>query len=160
MNTSARRVFGFAPTLFERLLAEPSDHDNISHWNIQELKNSVARDIEELLNTRSIHFDQLDSFPHAKKAIINFGILDFVGLSTANPLHRDQICKAIQETICNQETRLSHVQVLMHIDSDHVGSLLLTIRGVLNLQPISEPVIFDAVLNPSTQQYSIRSSNQ
>lgn len=159
MNSHHRSAFGFQPTLFERLLTEPSASQNISHWNIQELKDSVARDIEELLNTRSIQIDNFDQFPQAKKTVINFGILDFVGLSTANPLHRDQICQAIQETIGNQETRLSHVQVFMHIDSDHVGSLLLTIRGVLNLQPISEPVIFDAVLNPSTQQYSIRSSN-
>lgn len=159
MNINHQRIFGFQPTLFERLLAEPTDSRNISHWNIQELKDSVARDLEELLNTRSIHFDSLDDFPCAKKAVINFGILDFVGLSTANPMHRDQICQAIQETIGNQETRLTHIQVFMHIDSDHVGSLLLTIRGVLNLKPMQEPVIFDAVLNPSTQQYSIRSSN-
>lgn len=155
MNIHQQKIFGFQPTLFERLLTEGSDHRDSVRWNIQELKDSVGRDLEELLNTRSTHFSAIDDYPYAKKAILNFGILDFVGLSTANPLHRDQICRAIQTTIADQETRLSHVQVFMHIDSDHVGSLLLTIKGVLNIRPVQEPVIFDAVMNPATQQYSI-----
>jgi type VI secretion system protein ImpF len=159
MNIHQQKVFGFQPTLFERLLTDNTEHHDIYRWNIQELKDSVARDLEELLNTRSIHLDAIDEYPHAKKAILNFGILDFVGLSTANPLHRDQICRAIQATIADQETRLSHVQVFMHIDSDHVGSLLLTIKGVLIIRPIQEPVIFDAVLNPATQQYSIKTAS-
>ncbi len=133
------------------------NHDS-SRWNIQQLKDSVARDLEELLNTRNIPLEEIEDYPHVKKAVLNFGILDFVGLSTANPLHRDQICRAIQATIADQETRLSHVQVFMHIDSDHVGSLLLTIKGVLNIRPIQEPVVFDAVLNPATQQYSIKTA--
>lgn len=158
MNIHLQKIFGFQPTLFERLLTDDADHRDPCRWNIQELKDSVARDIEELLNTRSIHLEAIADYLHAKKAILNFGILDFVGLSTANPLHRDQICRAIQATIADQETRLSHIQVFMHIDSDHVGSLLLTIKGVLNIRPIQEPVVFDAVLNPATQQYSIKAA--
>jgi len=133
------------------------NHDS-SRWNIQQLKDSVARDLEELLNTRNIPLEAIEDYPHVKKAVLNFGILDFVGLSTANPLHRDQICRAIQTTIADQEARLSHVQVFMHIDSDHVGSLLLTIKGVLNIKPIHGTVAFDAVLNPATHQYSIKTA--
>lgn len=158
MSINNHKIFGFKPTLFERLFAPSTDNREMTYWNINELKSAVARDIEELLNTRCIHLDNISDYPLTKKSVFNFGILDFVGLSTANPEHRDQICKAIQETICDQEPRLSYVQVFMHIDSDHVGSLLLTIKGVLSLKPLQEPVVFDAVLNPSTQQYSIKPS--
>lgn len=160
MSVHNHKLFGFQPTLFERLLVSRTDNRDIYHWNINELKESVAHDIEELLNSRAIHLEDIKHYPHIKKSVLNFGILDFVGLSTANPEHRDQICQAIQDTIACQETRLSYVKVSMHMDSDHVGSLFLTIKGLLNLKPLQEPVAFDAVLNPSTQQYSIKPSSR
>lgn len=159
MTFGKHNDFGFQPTLFERLLTPSADNRDVYHWNISDVKASIARDIEELLNTRTMHSKHgLEEYPLVKKSVLNFGILDFVGLSTANPLHRDHICRAIQQTICDQESRLSFVQVSMHIDSDQVGSLFLTIKAVLNLKPLQEPVVFDAVLNPSTQQYAINPS--
>lgn len=152
--------FGFAPTLFEKLFDDQpryvSEMNPLRRWNIEELKGSVARDLEALLNTRSSFSKSLDDYPLVRRSVLNFGILDFVGLSTANPEHCDRICREIEQTIADHDHRLSQIHVEMEMNSDHVGSLLFTIRAVLVVYPINEMISFDAVLQPSTQQYSIR----
>jgi type VI secretion system protein ImpF len=42
----------------------------------------------------------------------------------------------------------------MQLD-ENVGSLCLSIQAYLNIHPLYEPVIFDALLKPTTQQYVI-----
>ena len=43
----------------------------------------------------------------------------------------------------------------MQLDDQNVGSLCLSIQAYLNIHPLYEPVIFDALLKPTTQQYEI-----
>ena len=156
--------FGFSPTLFEKLFDDlpryTSETNPLRLWNIEELKGSVARDLEALLNTRRSFSKTLDDFPLVRRSVLNFGILDFVGLSTANPEHCDRICREIEQTIADHDPRLSQIHVEMEMDSDHVGSLLFTIRAVLVVYPIHETISFDAILQSSTQQYSIRHNTE
>ena len=97
----------------------------------------------------------IDDFPLAKKSIIQFGIIDFVGLSTANPTDREKICQSIEQSITAHEPRLKQVKVEMLMDSENMGALCLSIHAYLNINPLYEPVIFDALLKPTTQQYVI-----
>ena len=124
--------------------------------SIQQLRESVARDLEDLLNSRIAPLDQeIDEFPLAKQSILQFGIIDFVGLSTANPLDRDKICQSIEQSIAAHEPRLRQIKVEMLLDGHDMGSLCLSIQAYLNLHPLYEPVFFDALLKPTTQQYII-----
>jgi len=120
------------------------------------LRNSVARDLEELLNTRLANLDHIiDEYPLVKRSIVQFGIIDFVGLSTANPLDRAKICQSIEQSISAHEPRLKQVKVEMLLDGHNMGALCLSIQAYLNLHPLYEPVVFDALLKPATQQYMI-----
>lgn len=145
--------FGFRSTLFDRLI--PEYEDQIKGLSMQELRESVAHDLEDLLNSRVAKFDQIDEFPTVKGSIAQFGIIDFVGLSTANPMDRDKICQSIQQSIAAHEPRLRQIQVEMLLDSDNMGALCLSIQAYLNIHPLYEPVVFDALLKPTTQQYVI-----
>ena len=91
----------------------------------------------------------------SKQSIVQFGIIDFVGLSTANPLDRDKICQSIEQSISAHEPRLKQVKVEMLLDGHNMGALCLTIQAYLNIHPLYEPVVFDALLKPTTQQYVI-----
>jgi type VI secretion system protein ImpF len=106
MQSTRLTHFGFAPTLFEKLFDDRpryvSEINPLRRWNIEELKGSVARDLEALLNTRRSFSKALDAYPLVRRSVLNFGILDFVGLSTANPEHCDRICKEIEQTITIQ----------------------------------------------------------
>jgi len=45
--------------------------------------------------------------------------------------------------------------VEMLLDENNMGSLCLSIQAYLNIHPLYEPVVFDALLKPTTQQYVI-----
>lgn len=151
MNYDQLYPYGFRPTLFDRLL----DDSSTKGLTIQELRESVAKDLEELLNSRIAKLDQIDHYPLVKKSIMQFGIVDFVGLSTANPLDRAKICQSIAESIAAHEPRLGKVKVEMLQNDNDMGALSLSIQAYLNIHPLYEPVVFDALLMPSTQQYVI-----
>ena len=154
MNLDQLYPYGFRITLFDRLLPETDQNDR--GISLQELRESVASDLEDLLNSRMAKLDHLiDQFPLAKQSILQFGIIDFVGLSTANPSDRDKICQSIEQSITAHEPRLQQIKVEMLLDGQNMGALYLSIQAYLNIHPLFEPVIFDAVLKPTTQQYVI-----
>ena len=127
--------------------------------SLQELRESVATDLEDLLNSRMANFnDSIDAFPLVKKSIVQFGIIDFVGLSTANPTDRDKICQSIAASITAHEPRLKQIKVEMLLDGQNMGALCLSIQAYLNIHPLYEPIVFDALLKPTTQQYVISAS--
>ena len=151
MNLDQLYPYGFRSTLFDRLIIE--DNQGLS---IHELRESIARDLEDLLNTRIAKLDfNIDEYELVTKSIVQFGIIDFVGLSTANPTDRETICKSIEQSIISHEPRLKQIKVEMQLDELNVGSLSLSIQAFFNIHPLYEPVIFDALLKPTTQQYVI-----
>ncbi|WP_353173462.1 type VI secretion system baseplate subunit TssE [Acinetobacter rudis] len=145
--------YGFRATLFDRLITANEQGKGLS---IQQLRESIANDLEDLLNSRVAKINRpLDDLSFVKHSIIQFGIIDFVGLSTANPLDRDKICQSIEQSITAQEPRLRQIKVEMLVDNDNKGALCLSIHAFLNIHPLYEPIVFDALLKPTTQQYVI-----
>ena len=149
----------FAPTLFERLFDEqpgsPADH-LIRGWSLEQLKDSVATDVEALLNSRcAFPAARLADYREARSSVLSYGMVDFVGLSLANPNDREQICRSIAVTITEHEPRLQHVQVRLTLDDSTTHRLHFAIQALLVANPASEPVSFDALLQPATQQYSV-----
>ncbi|MFC6168350.1 type VI secretion system baseplate subunit TssE [Acinetobacter terrestris] len=154
MNLDQLYPYGFRTTLFDRLL--PETEKNYQGISLQQLRESIASDLEDLLNSRMAKLDDLiDDFPLAKQSILQFGIIDFVGLSTANPTDRDKICQSIEQSIAAHEPRLRQIKVEMLLDGHNMGALCLSIQAYLNIYPLFEPVVFDALLKPITQQYVI-----
>ena len=126
---------------------------------LEQVKDSVARDLESLLNTRTGWLPhQLSDRPHAARSVIAFGLRDFVGLSLDNPEHREGICQSIASAIQCHERRLTSVRVrLMDTQQQGLG-LRFAIHATLVINPAIEPVSFDAMLQPTTQRYAVRQS--
>lgn len=155
MNLDQLYPYGFRSTLFERLLPV-DDQYNGQGLSIQELRQSIAHDLEDLLNNRMTRLNQTEEhYLGIKNSILQFGIIDFVGLSTANPTDRDKICRSIEQSISAHEPRLKQVKVEMLINENNMSSLYLSISAYLNISPLYEVVMFDALLKPTTQQYVI-----
>ena len=140
MNLDHLYPYGFRSTLFDRLIPEQDRY--LQGLSIQQLRESVAHDLEDLLNSRVAKFDQeMAAYPLARKSVLQFGIIDFVGLSTANPLDRETICHSIEQSIEAHEPRLKQVKVEMLLDGHNMGSLCLSIQAYLNIYPLYEPVL-------------------
>ena len=153
-------IKGFAPTIFDKLFDNeprvPTETNSLRRLNIEELKESVAVDLEILLNSRRGHSDErLQSYTYAMESILTFGIIDFVGLSLSNPADCHRICRGIEQTIQRHEKRLRNVRVMLENDRYSTNTLRFCIHALLVVYPAREPVNFDALLQPTTQQYSV-----
>lgn len=151
---------GFAPTLFEKLFDDepksPTDGQALRRLNIEELKESVAIDVEALLNSRRGHTeDRLQDYARSKDSILSFGINDFVGMSLSNPADCHRICRSIEQAIQRHEKRLHAVRVTLEADRYSTNRLRFSIHALLVVHPAREAVSFDALLQPTTQQYSV-----
>jgi type VI secretion system protein ImpF len=155
----------YQPTLFERLADQAPREQHEKHplrlITAEELKESVARDLEALLNCRCASGDDfLDGYPEAQQSICSYGMNDFVGLSLANPADRNHICRSLERTIAIHERRLKQVHVSLSLENGAVNRLKFSINALLIVHPSTEPVFFDALLQPSTLQYSVMSTRR
>ena len=154
----ARR--NLSPSLFEKLFDdEPrtSAEYALPRVSIEDLKDTVARDVETLLNTRvGLSEEQLKAFPEVADSMLSFGMSDFVGRSLANPADRNFICRAIERAITVHESRLQNVRVALDSNTNSPLSLQFTIHASLVFHSAQELVNFDVLLQPTTQQYSVQ----
>lgn len=150
---------GYTPGLFDRLLGVPNRGPGKSTspcLSIEELKDTVARDLESLLNTRtSIADGELKAYPQCSRSLVSYGLGDFADLCISSPVDRASICASIEKTIACHEPRLRKVRVRLGLQGESMNRLSLSITAVLVASVFQEAVSFDAVLTPSTQQYSI-----
>jgi type VI secretion system protein ImpF len=149
---------GFEPGLLDRLMGE---HDHgaagaTARLSLEQLKDSVARDLEALLNTRiGIAPDVFADYPEARRSIVNYGLADFAGLCLTSTEHRAVICNSLKAAIETHEPRLKNVKASLELEKGSVNRLNFVIHATLHLHPATEPVNFNAVLQPSSLNYSI-----
>jgi type VI secretion system protein ImpF len=148
---------GYAPGLFDKLMTgNTSQANTVARLSLDEMKDVVARDLESLLNTRAVISDAiLKQYPECGKSIVTYGLNDFAGLSLASANDRQMICRSLEQTIMRHETRLRNVRANIELDDGSTNRLNFSITALLVLRMEQEPVNFDAVLQTSSQQYSI-----
>jgi type VI secretion system protein ImpF len=160
MPTSFSPKAKYPPTLFDRLSdnapRETTERRPLRLITAEELKESVATDLELLLNCRCAYSEDIfEGFPEARQSMCSYGMNDFVGRSLANPADRNFICQSLEQTIATHEPRLQEVKVSLELEQRAVNRLKFAIHALLIVHPSTEPVYFDALLQPSTHQYSV-----
>lgn len=151
----------FRRSVLDRLLADAVDGAEglTLTYSLDQLRESVARDVEALLNTRSaIDFDQLMDLPQTRKSVACFGIRDFVGRVLTNSEEQRYISASLSHAIAAFEPRLRDVRIEFHQRPGAMSSLAFTIRALLLAHPSAEPVSFDAVLQPVLSRFSVTPS--
>lgn len=155
---------GFPQTLFDKLLGEQpfkSVRGTIPRLTAEQVKDSVALDLEALLNTRAVISEEtLEPYPECSRSMMSYGLSDFAGLSLASLDDRTFVCRSLETAISRHEPRLRNVRAALEVDQNSINKLFFSITALLVLNESKEPVSFDALLQPSTLQYSITSSNR
>jgi type VI secretion system protein ImpF len=146
----------YVPGLLDRLMGEGMNTAPGSRAQIEQLKDSVARDLEALLNTRvGIKPELLDAHPEVRSSILNYGLIDFAGFCLSSSEDRAAICTSLKEAIERHEPRLKNVTASLELDDGSVNRLNFVINGTLQVPSGVEAVNFNAVLQPSSLHYSI-----
>ncbi|MEO7495557.1 MAG: type VI secretion system baseplate subunit TssE [Massilia sp.] len=150
---------GFTPGLFDRLMDVPvsgATNATVSRMSIEDLKDSVARDLEALLNTRTVIPEGLlKQYPECSRSIVTYGLNDFAGRSLSSADDRAFICTCLEQAIARHEPRLRKVRASLEIRDDAINRLNFAITALLVVSSSQEPVNFDAVLQPSSLHYTI-----
>lgn len=126
----------------------------------QQLRN-VARDLENLLNTRRRFLVTPSEYKELNASVIEYGIPDFTGLNMTLPSEREQTRRTIERAIRQFEPRLRNVVVTVLTNIDKADRRLrLRIAGVLRSEPVPERVEFDSEVDPSTTTVSISNAHR
>lgn len=144
----------YSPGVFERLMGQEGAAPGRS--GLEQLKDSVARDLEALLNTRlGVAIDAFDAHPEARASVLGYGLADFAAFSLSSSEDRAAICAALKDAIERHEPRLADVVAVFEEEGGGVNRLRFAIHAMLRLGGEREPVDFNAVLQPSSLHYTI-----
>ena len=147
---------GFVPGLFDRLMGDGGAGTAMARLSLEQIKDAVARDLEELLNTRvALPAGALDGYPECAASIVNYGLIDFAGMCLSSSDDRARICAALTAAIERHEPRLRHVRARLEREAGSINRVSFVISATLAVAQASEAVNFDAVLQPSSLRYSI-----
>jgi type VI secretion system protein ImpF len=153
----------YAPSLLDKLLGAGSGaRDGTAvRLSVEQVKDSVARDIEMFLNAHQNHSaEDLRGMPHAARSMLTLGLIDISSMSLASSNDRRRITEAIRDGLTTHDRRLSHVEVGVREANGSATNLSFTIRAQLLLSPNSEHVVFDAVLQPGSQRYDVSKADK
>ena len=145
------------PGIWDRLMAasQPGVTAIRACQSPEQLHASIARDLEDLFNTRlALPADTLTQYKACRQTILNFGLMDFAALCLGSSDDQKIICAYVTETINRFEPRLADVFTSIAPVIDSTNRLDVVIHATLKGQA-SGRVKFNAMLQPSTLQYAV-----
>lgn len=150
------------PSLLDRLIDEDPgarvDPPRSAIQQLRQLKQSVRRDLEHLLNTRWRAGGWGPELTELETSIVNYGIPDFTGANLGSQGSREDFVRIIQETIRRCEPRLKRVKVeLLDPDEREDRTMRFRIDAMLLADPDPEQVVFDSALEPASGTFSVGS---
>jgi type VI secretion system protein ImpF len=144
----------YLPGVLERLMGEGSTWSGRA--GLEQLKDSIVRDLEALLNTRlGITGGAFDAHPEARASILNYGLVDFAGFCLSSSEDRAAICASLKDAIERHEPRLTGVSAVLEPAAGGINRLQFVINATLRVTGGAEPVNFSAVLQPSSLHVAI-----
>ncbi len=163
-NSRVRDDQSLIPSVFDRLLDDDPGNSRESARSrrqvLRDLKQSVGRDLENLLNTRQRWGTFPETMEELDHSLVNYGIPDFTGMNMSLPSERQKLRSVVERAILRFEPRFRSVKVKLLENKDSFDrTLRFRIEGLLQVEPSPEPVIFDSQLEPSTASFDVKSSD-
>lgn len=160
-RSNVRENQSLLPSVFDRLLDDDPTNSrepaSSRQQILRQLKRSVSRDLENLLNTRQRFGELPPAFQELERSLFNYGIPDFTGINMSAPSERERLRSNIQRVIEQFEPRFRTVRVKLLDNSDAFDrTLRFRIEGLLEADPAPEPVVFDSQLEPATATFEVR----
>jgi type VI secretion system protein ImpF len=146
-------------SLLDRLIdREPgTTHEPVQNRvpTLAQVRKSVMRDLENLLNTRRNIQAAPDANVHLGSSLFTYGLGDFTSLNTRSPSVRIQIRQEIERTISLFEPRLKNLTVRFDLPGENERTLRFRVTALLVVTPLTEPVAFDTYLDINRGEYFI-----
>ena len=151
------------PTVLDRLLADQdvSDYEYDVGYSVEDLKESVQRNLELLLNTKWRATSWPDTLTELDLSLLNYGIPDFASMTLSSNA-AEWLRKKIEKAITHNEPRF--LTVTVESDSSEADlarrELRFRIEGTLRAIPEPEPVLFDTQLDSERRRIGVQEANE
>jgi type VI secretion system protein ImpF len=124
---------------------------------LRDLRQSVRRDLENLLNTRLRCVPWPAELKELKRSLVNYGIPDLTGASLGSPKEREDFRRTIQTVLSLFERRLKKLSVRLVDPAESVERTIhFQIDAVLLADPAPEPIQFDSYLRLTTGSFEVK----
>jgi type VI secretion system protein ImpF len=147
---------GVARGVFRRVMFKPAEMVGQSQM-LRELKMSVRRDLENLLNARWRCKVWPPDLNELETSLVNYGIPDFTGANLGIHANREEFRKIIERVIRRYEPRFKRVSVtILNNNESEDRTLRFKIDALLHAEPAPEPVVFESTLLPATAHFEVK----
>jgi type VI secretion system protein ImpF len=119
------------------------------------LKESIRRDLEDLLNTRRPPTPELEGYDLARSSVINYGLDDLRSFYPSSGSSAQDIQQAVRRCIAEYEPRLVGVSVVAEETNLDRHEIRLHIEATLPIHPAAETVSFNTMLDVASGIYSV-----
>ncbi|HVS40408.1 MAG TPA: type VI secretion system baseplate subunit TssE [Gemmataceae bacterium] len=148
------------PSVLDRLLDDdpdvsreaPRSRDQV----LRDIKESVRRDIENLLNTRRRLFTWPSEMRELDRSMVGYGIPDLAAGALGSDEARDRFCRMLQTMLRQYEPRFKSIEVRPLANAEPLDrTLRFRIDALLRVDPAPEPVAFDSMLEPGAGGFAV-----
>ncbi|VUD66161.1 Anti-adapter protein IraD [Thalassocella blandensis] len=147
------RLIDFEP----HLQMEPEKN---KHQQLRELRMSVRRDLENLLNTRYRMVEPPEHFSQLKSSLLNYGLPDLATVNITNLELKQEFIRNLESILKKYEPRFKSVKVVMQENKDKVDrTLRFRVHATLYADPAPETVVFDSTLEPISRTVNVEESH-
>jgi type VI secretion system protein ImpF len=154
-----------ASSVIDRLLDNepdrPADPPMSIPAQIRQLRESIRRDLEALLNTRRSPMSPPAHLSELSDSAFTYGVDGFVSANLVTDQAKTALARALQQRIATTETRLSDVRVtVLRNRSTGERTLRMRIEASFRLQEGMPPIRFETTIDPSSQRFSIEAGDE
>ncbi len=148
------------PSVLDRLLDnEPGagrETPRSRHQVLRELKATVRRDLENLLNTRVRFTTWPPHLTELENSLVGYGIPDITAADLGNARNREQFRRTLEDVVRRFEPRFKTVSIaLLEPGEPTDRTLRFRIDALLRVEPSPEPVVFHSAVEPTTGDFKI-----
>ncbi len=124
---------------------------------LEQLRRSVRRDVEALLNARRRWRSWPNTLPELAVSPLNYGLPDCAGARFHGDPDREALRREIEDTIRRFEPRFRRCGSRPSAPADKLNTVLrLRIEALLQAEPAPEPIAFDTLIDAATADAIVR----
>lgn len=150
-------------SILDRLL-DDEPHNKVealgAPHRIRQLRDSVRRDLENLLNTRYRMIAPPEELAALEVSLLNYGLPDLATVNIISLEKRREFVRNLETVLKTYEPRFKTVRVRT-LDTGENGNRTLRFRidATLYADPAPETVVFDSVLDPVSRSVNVEESH-
>lgn len=135
------------------------DSEKSRQRKLKDLRNSVRRDLENLLNSRCRVVSPPEELEEVNHSLLNYGLPDLATVNMLDVTKKKEFTRSVEQTIRTFEPRFKSVKVNHMENSDKTDrTVRFRIDAVMYADPAPEVIVFDSVLEPLLRTVTVEES--